>query len=256
MKRHLWNGTTSALFLLLLDLTEMGDGERDQDGDDDIGNHVEAVIADGVDQGQKLAAEDAENFLTKASQGFLGEPPFCPGAVENVAGNDVGEIAKAEGYEDTENEGAALALKAVAEQAAKTEDGVGYKIIEDKNADGGYDAHVIIAVGHEQCHDGRSADAKTQIHDDLNDGVSEGREQTPFYAVHIRYDNNGKHGGQRDAAAHGEVEERNQGAYCRQDRCQCEHDGGYRHAFDLCGFHMKNLPFVKLKSRTEIRAAI
>ena len=71
MKRHLWNEAISALFLLFFDLTELGNGERDQNGDDDIGNHVEAVIADGVDQGQKLAAEDAENFLTKASQGFL-----------------------------------------------------------------------------------------------------------------------------------------------------------------------------------------
>ena len=46
MKRHLWNGTISALFLLLLDLTELGNRKRDQDGDNDIGNHVEAVIAD------------------------------------------------------------------------------------------------------------------------------------------------------------------------------------------------------------------
>ena len=256
MKRHLWNEAISALFLLFFDLTELGNGERDQNGDDDIGNHIEAVITDGVDQSQKFTAENAEDLLAKGSQGVLREPPFGPGAVENVAGNNVGEIAQSEGNENSENESTALALKAVAEQAAKTEDGVGYKIIENENTDGGYDAHVIIAAGHEQCHDRRSADAKAKIHDDLNNSIGEGRKQTPFNAVHVRYNNNGKHGGQCDAAAHGKVEERDQGTYCRQDRCQCEHDGRYRQAFDLCGFHLKNLPFVKLKSRTEIRAAI
>ena len=71
MKRHLWNEAISALFLLFFDLTELGNGERDQNGDDDIGNHIEAVITDGVDQGQKFTAENAEDFLAKGSQGFL-----------------------------------------------------------------------------------------------------------------------------------------------------------------------------------------
>ena len=71
MKRHLWNEAISALFLLFFDLTELGNGERDQNGDDDVGNHIEAVITDGVDQGQKFTAENAEDLLAKGSQGFL-----------------------------------------------------------------------------------------------------------------------------------------------------------------------------------------
>ena len=71
MKRHLWNEAISALFLLFFDLTELGNGERDQNGDDDIGNHIEAVITDGVDQGQKFTSENAEDLLAKGSQGFL-----------------------------------------------------------------------------------------------------------------------------------------------------------------------------------------
>ena len=124
---------------------------------------------------------------------------------------------------------------------AKTENGVGHQIVDQHDGDGGNKPHVVAAVGKEQGHNDRAADTRAKIDNDLNGGVGEGGEQTPFHAVHIGNDDDGEHRRHGKATAHRQVEEGEEGANEGQNGGQRQHNGRDRDAFGLEGFHRRTV---------------
>lgn len=187
------------------DLRHAADYQRDDSGDNDFGNHVEAVVDNGIEERQTLAAELLENLCAEG-EAVLREEPVSPGAEEDEAGYDVRDIAQGEREYRADAQGDGRILYLVSEDAAEAEDGVGDDVVDEADANGFPENHIAVGAGHEERRDGFEAE------EHLNDGIYEAGEQTPLCAVAVSRKHDGQHAAYGESAAEGEIQERYEAA--------------------------------------------
>ena len=194
------------------DLRNAADYQRDDSGDDDLGDHVEAIVDNGIEECQTLTAELLKNLCAEG-EAILREEPLSPCAEEDVAGDDVGKIAKRESNYRADAQRCGRILYLVSEDAAEAEDSVGDYVVDEADANGFPEHHVAVGAGHEERRDGLEAE------EHLNDCIDKTGEQTPLRAVAVSGENDRQHAEDGESAAEREIQERDEAAHDVEHGC-------------------------------------
>lgn len=124
--------------------------------EDHFRDHVHTVIDDRIYEAQKRGVQTGNQLCAPCREAVLSEEPLCPAGVENITGEDMGYIPGTQRYQRAAHQTDAGIFAGIAENAAKSQQGVGKDVVQKYHQQGIY-THERIRTGQKRGRDGSQA---------------------------------------------------------------------------------------------------